>query len=220
MDRLAATVMVFDLDDTLYPEEDYVQSGMARVSSKIAEAFGIDTLGLAQEGWRDRGDWLSAVCTVLPDAVGLKDSLLWAYRSHSPTIRLQTEMQDLVEQVQQDALGWGIVTDGRALTQRLKLRALGLSDWPAWISDDHGGLPKPDPTRFEAIMSRFGPARYVYVADNPFKDFHAPLTLGWQTIGFEGFVSRPVDDGSDARRRMPHVWVDTPQAVLDAVLES
>lgn len=39
---LARTVVVFDLDDTLYPEADYVDSGVRYVCAQINSLCGID----------------------------------------------------------------------------------------------------------------------------------------------------------------------------------
>lgn len=211
MDRLAETVVVFDLDDTLYPEEDYVRSGIAHVCALVRTAYGVDALEDAEATRRRGGDWLDAICSALPRAEDLKSSLLWAYRTHSPAIRLTPEMAQLVKDVRARARGVAILTDGRAVAQRLKLAALGLDAWSVFISDEHDGAFKPDPTRFVAVASRFPAARHIYVADNPVKDFQAPLAMGWRTVGFDGFVARR------AGETMPHVWAGSADALLSAL---
>jgi putative hydrolase of the HAD superfamily len=75
-----------------------------------------------------------------------------------------------------------ILTDGRSITQRLKLHALGLSHLKAYISEEWAS-EKPDDRRFRQIMVDFQAASYVYVADNPRKDFVAPNLLDWLTVG-------------------------------------
>lgn len=78
-----------------------------------------------------------------------------------------------------------VLTDGRSVTQRLKLNALGLGGWPAYISEEYGS-PKPALDRFKAIAQRYPAKHYVYVADNVQKDFIGCNSLGWIGIGMRG----------------------------------
>jgi putative hydrolase of the HAD superfamily len=53
------------------------------------------------------------------------------------------------------------------------------------VTDDWGrDRWKPHPIGFEHIMEQLrGPADgYVYIGDNPRKDFIAPRSLGWRTV--------------------------------------
>ena len=53
------------------------------------------------------------------------------------------------------------------------------------LTDEFGeGYAKPHPRAFELMSKRLAvePARCVYVADNPAKDFLAPNALGWLTV--------------------------------------
>ena len=61
-----------------------------------------------------------------------------------------------------------ILSDGRSVTQRLKLAAVGMSSFPLFVSEDYLSV-KPNPERFAAIESQWTGCRYVYVADNPSK---------------------------------------------------
>ena len=110
------------------------------------------------------------------------------------------------------------MTDGRSITQRLKLRALGLGDIPAYVSEEYGGADKPDPTRFLAIVNDFPADHYVYVADNPGKDFFAPNDLGWLTIGVRhnGRGIHP-QDTSPGGAGGPDVWVDGVERLREVV---
>lgn len=188
---LAGLVVVFDLDDTLYPEEAYVRSGISATCALAARLYGVDH-GPALLALRDAGqrDWLSALCERLPKGDGVQDSLLWAYRLHEPQISLAPDVRTLVDLVRTGAAATAIITDGRSITQRLKLRALGLGDLLAYVSDEYGGRDKPDPARFEAVMADHPADRYLYVADNPAKDFVAPRALGWRTVGVVGSADR------------------------------
>lgn len=182
--NLSDSVIVFDLDDTLYPEEAYIRSGITAVCSLAAMLHGENHAAeiLAERDAGER-DWLAALCALLPHAAGMREGLLWGYRLHEPCIALSPEVRKTVDAAIGRAKAVAILTDGRSITQRLKLRALGLANLPAYISDEYGGADKPDPSRFRAIMTDYPAGTYIYVADNPNKDFVAPKALGWQTIG-------------------------------------
>jgi putative hydrolase of the HAD superfamily len=187
MRERADTVLVLDLDDTLYHEHDYVASGRAHVAELIARTFGRDVRAAigAFVAAEPNGDlWLHLARELgQPDSV--KEQFLWAYRLHPPVIALAPSTGVWLDRARKSYAMVAILTDGRALTQRLKLTALGIADLPVYISEEWGA-DKPDPRRFEAIMQRFQCRRYVYIGDNPAKDFRAPNALGWLTIGLEG----------------------------------
>jgi putative hydrolase of the HAD superfamily len=217
MSDLSETVVVFDLDDTLYPEDAYVRSGIVAACRQAARLYGTDhaaeLLALRDSGQRD---WLTALCALLPDGPSVRDCLLWTYRLHEPRIALSDEARLAVEVVIARAKAVAILTDGRSITQRLKLRALGLGDLPAYISDEYGGADKPDPTRFQAVVRDHPAARYVYVADNPAKDFVTPKALGWRTIGVRaGAAAIHPCEGATPATHAPDDWIASIENVLD-----
>ena len=181
--KLSETVFVLDLDDTLYQEADYQASGFKEVVCKIQEIYGKnlenDLIRLIREG---STDVLEELCKVagLPNSV--KYTFLWIYRLHHPNISLEPDVEDFVYLLKRRAAGVAILTDGQSFSQRMKLKALGLSQFPAYISEEYGDQ-KPSSTRFEAVISDIPAKQYIYIADNPEKDFLAPNKLGWQTIG-------------------------------------
>jgi len=204
-----ATVSVLDLDDTLYKEVDYRRSGLAAARQFIEQWVPQEKItairSLDLEADRDP---LAALCREagLPDSV--KESLLWVYRLHIPNIRLSSEVASAIRELQQ--LGpVAILTDGRSVSQRLKLKALGLDHIPAYISEDYGE-EKPAEGRYRRIMAQYPAARYCYVGDNPRKDFVTPNKLGWLTLclrdngrNIHAQEYQNADEGS-----RPAVWID------------
>lgn len=185
--ELANCVVVFDLDDTLYPEADYVGSGVRYVCEQIRTIYGHDIYGyvlnaLDQE---PKLDWLELVCNRAKLPFTVKESLLWQYRLHSPDICLSTSCKDALQAIRSASKGVAVLTDGRSVTQRLKLKALGLADWPAYISEDYGST-KPHQARFKAVQADYPAQYYVYVADNVQKDFLGCNPLGWISVGMRG----------------------------------
>ena len=85
----------------------------------------------------------------------------------------------------------GIVTDGRAETQRNKIEALGLTEWISpdlvLVNEDKKYF-KPNHWSFDRMMlqcyEKFPNSEldFYYVGDNTEKDFLAPNELGWTTV--------------------------------------
>ena len=107
-----------------------------------------------------------------------------------------------------------ILSDGRSVTQRLKINALGLGSIPIFLSEDYQSV-KPGVERFLAIEQEWPGSRYVYVADNPVKDFVSPRARGWLTIGARWISPRvhpfPANVGPAYQ---PHFWLESPLEVL------
>ena len=214
--KLSETVFILDLDDTLYHEADYQASGFKEVVRKIQEIYGKnlenDLIRLIQEG---STDVLEDLCNVagLPNSV--KYAFLWIYRLHHPNISLEPDVKDFVYLLKRRAAGVAILTDGRAFSQRAKLKALGLSQFPAYISEEYGDQ-KPSSTRFEAVISDIPAKQYIYIADNPEKDFLAPNKLGWQTIGVRDKgknIHFQIVEGLP-NEYLPSFWIDSLSELL------
>jgi putative hydrolase of the HAD superfamily len=188
--KLDGTVVCFDLDDTLVSECDYVESGLLAAG---------EALDAELPGPSPSGPWLVALWRKerAPDAFqrllrerGLSEEL-WVprlkqvYRSHEPALRLREGASELVDAIARSSGRLALVTDGHASAQRAKWSALRLPApfHPVVFTDDMGRrFWKPHPWGFEQVMSAHPGARFVYVADNPAKDFIAPNRLGWTTI--------------------------------------
>lgn len=183
--------VVFDLDDTLYLERDFVRSGFAAAERWLNRERGV--AGFAECATRLfagglRGHVFDAALAELGVAVSPAtiERLVAAYRGHEPVLSLP---EDAVA-----ALAWarrrlrlGLITDGFASVQVRKIRALGLeAQIPCRIVTDELGREfwKPSPEPYHRVMQHFpGSAEgFVYVGDNPRKDFLAPRALGWRTV--------------------------------------
>lgn len=185
--------VVFDLDDTLYPESEFVRSGFCAVDKWLSREKGITGFAdranaLFDSGCRGRifDEALSALGHWF--APTLVAEMLGVYRTHAPRISLPAESREVLDWVA-DRFAIGLITDGYATVQRLKLASLGLERWsPQIVVTDELGREfwKPHPAAFEQLMARSAlpQSGYVYVADNPKKDFIAPKRLGWRTIRF------------------------------------
>ncbi len=206
---LSEWVVVFDLDDMLYHEDDYNKSGVIAVADELVRLYGQDFKEQLLDVRESKGDVWGSACESLSLPVSVKDSLLWLYRLHRPEIELGQHVKQVVRDVASLARQVVILTDGRSITQRMKLAALGLMDFPVYISEEHSSS-KPEELRFRLIMTDYPAGKYVYIADNPAKDFVAPNRLGWKTIGVRdsgrNVHSQSVNGLAD--EYLPDVWVN------------
>ena len=182
--------MVFDLDDTLYKEQDYLLSAYREIAGRIGEketrrqGVQVDKIFDQMLRWRQEGE---NVFQCLIDTYGLDmtvDDLLTIYRFHVPAIRLDEETKHLLDSLHRAAV-IGLITDGRSLTQRHKIEALGLSaymDEEDILISEETGHEKPSEVPYRHFMARYPACTYYYVGDNPAKDFVAPARLGWTSI--------------------------------------
>ena len=174
-------VIVFDLDDTLYKEVSFVESGFNAVARYLGNLSYADEM---MSSWR-RGKNAFAQLLSNHSLTSSVEELLTIYRTHVPTIELETSVVATLEALVENGEILGIITDGRYITQRNKIKALGLS---RWIADDNiiiseeFGSAKPDIRNYRFFMSKYPGKTYTCIGDNVAKDFVAPKSLGWQTI--------------------------------------
>jgi putative hydrolase of the HAD superfamily len=181
--------VVLDVDDTLYLERDYVCSGFKAVGAWCRDEWGVHDVG--ETAWalflggRRRTTLADALAASGKNPTSTElQRVVDVYRSHIPRIVASDDARGFLRRhVGQVRLG--VITDGPAISQRAKCHALGLyaiAD-PVVITADLG-TNKPDLSVYRLIedqWSLFGP-EMVYVADNPGKDFQAPIELGWHSI--------------------------------------
>ena len=174
-------VVVFDLDDTLYKEVTFVESGFKAVARHIGNISFADEL---ISWWADGKNALET----LINKYSLKfpiENLLAVYRNHLPAIKLDTSTPQILDSLMANGKILGLITDGRSITQWNKIHALGLSKWISAeniIISEEFGSSKPDVRNYQIFMSKYPDRTYTYIGDNIAKDFLAPKVLGWQTI--------------------------------------
>lgn len=186
-------VLIFDLDDTLYKEVDFVVSAYRHIDFLLVAEHGLqpgEAFGILTEAY-DNGinpfDSLSAYLTdkgvVIPNAIAW---MVNEYRNHIPIISLDDDTRTVLEHMREIDVPMYIITDGRSFTQRNKIRALRLYEYIPWenifISEEMG-CSKTDPAAFREIQRRHPvttqcDVEFVCVGDNPAKDFIVANSLG------------------------------------------
>lgn len=217
--KLTQTVVVLDLDDTLYLEADYRASGLREVCRMVNSlTLQTESSAIQSSDFVNSNDPLAQIGDQAGLSSNLKESLLWIYRLHAPDIQLSPEVAEAVAALESACKAVAVLTDGRSVSQRLKLKALGLSHLPAYISEDYGSC-KPEPLRFQKVMSDFPAAEYVYLGDNPKKDFVAPNALQWKTVGLLAGpqnIHSQTCDGLQAEY-LPNYWVSSMNEFLESL---
>jgi putative hydrolase of the HAD superfamily len=184
-------VLVFDLDDTLFPERHYVLSGFRAVDNWLSATHSIDgffkvALGLHDGGLRGRV-FDEALCIIGQDPdPQLVRSLVNVYRNHDPQIALYSDAKWAIRFFRK-YLYLSIITDGYLGVQRKKVASLGISPrFDAIVYSDEFGRRcwKPSPVPYLQVMRAFGckGSECLYVGDNPIKDFVGAKAFGWMTV--------------------------------------
>jgi len=190
MTQSPTRAILFDLDDTLYPERSYFESGVAAVADFVA---GPDSG--RRQAWRERlvadvrangrDGFLDRIPTPTGRSEGWVCLLLQVYRTHRPTLNPFPDVAPFLARARLDGIRVGLVTDGRSYVQRRKLEALDLPGrLEAIVCTEELDLPKPAVESFIVAAALLGvaPETCVYIADDPSKDFIGPRKLGMSTI--------------------------------------
>lgn len=198
LDRLLATMakaVLFDLDDTLYPERQFVDGGFRAVARFIAERYGGSEGELVGRLWElhasdGRGrlfDTLLHEAGIAPDPELVLACVL-VYRTHPPRLEAFPGAIDMLDALRDAGVQTGVVSDGESAVQRRKLAALRdvFERLDAVVMTDElgPGFAKPSPVAFRvACRLLHVPApQTVYVGNDPRKDFRGAREAGLITI--------------------------------------
>lgn len=206
-------VLVFDLDDTLYPELSYVHSGFRAVAAFLGPLLGVsaDTVTaalIADEAASGRGQLFDNLLRRYGRwSKALVAKCLNTYRQHRPQLQLHPDAERCLARFAGYPLY--LVTDGHKEVQARKVAAL---HFPApvrhaYLTNRYGRhRAKPDPHVFQLICQREGvaPGEVIYVGDNPRKDFVGIKPLGFKTVRIlrGNYAHLPADETHEAHRRI------------------
>ncbi len=227
MNKLKA--IVFDLDDTLYSERDFVLSGFSAVANwasvnlEISPEAGYTTLfDLYSDGVRNNtfDRWLIIHGIDRPEIV---PTLLDIYRQHTPNISPFPEAIHLLKMLTQD-YKIGLVSDGYLEVQQRKWSVLGIDHYfDAVVFSDALGREnwKPSTAPFKLVLEqlRIPPERSIYIGDNPRKDFFGARQLGMYTIQVKRTESEYGNLQPPGSEYCPDLTIDSLSAGLMSILQ-
>lgn len=209
--------VLFDLDDTLYREQDFVEQAFRNVAGIMADH-------LARKGMRDeaptpeslsgqmvrlmeeegRGEIFNRLCERYEVDIPVRE-LVRIYRETEPALSLYPDGEELLVWLENRNMKTGLITDGNVQVQYRKIRALGLDKRLNVVLASYDlGLTKPDPEVYAYCIGKLGiaPEEALYIGDNPLKDFIGARRLGMKTARIvrpEGMhMQRKAEEGYDA----------------------
>jgi putative hydrolase of the HAD superfamily len=173
----SSKIFVFDLDDTLYSERDFEKSGIEFVYRNLSiKHISLETI------LNNRNNWIELIINGSNNQITFQ-MVLDIYRNHFPTIQLYKDAKVFLEKLHSQGTEMSLITDGRSITQRNKLRALGIeSFFKNIVISEEVNSEKPSEYNFRMVMYNKLAENYIYIADNPKKDFITPNKLGWTSI--------------------------------------
>lgn len=183
-------LVIFDLDDTLYNERDFVYSGFMEVATYLSNKYGISKNILFDDmvnilNSRGRGKIFDQIC----EKYHLKEKieyLVELYRYNNPNISLYDDAYEVLDNFQ-SKYKLGLITDGYKGAQWNKIKALNIEKYmdKIIVTDDYGkDYWKPSVKPFQIMLDYFDmkAKETVYIGDNPNKDFIPCKKLGINSV--------------------------------------
>ncbi len=213
--------ILFDLDDTLYAQVDWLAGAWRAVADDAVELSPhldrdqlLERLRFEAAGGSDRGSIIDRALAAVGADPGMGPSLVATFRAHrSDALAPYAGAREALALAAEHG-PVGLVTDGWPAIQRDKIRALGLEDsFDVIVASDELGREhrKPDPLPFQVALDALGVRARdaVFVGDRPAKDVAGAHAVGMRAARVRTGEYRAVPDD-------PAPWLDA-EDVLAAV---
>lgn len=175
--------IIFDLDDTLISEKEYVKSGFLAVSKYVSNKTRTYTTEQIFEALQVlHNESTDKVFNRMNEKLGLSTEisvkeLVDVYRSHKPIISLYEDVVPIIKKLKEQKYKIGMITDGYLVTQKNKIETLNIRYLfdEIIITDELGrDCWKPSPVPYELMSKRLNVdySEMMYIGDNPKKDFY------------------------------------------------
>lgn len=174
------TTVVFDLDDTLYNEIDFLKSSYIEIADYLDAENKNFLYTRMFSMYRNNENVFHFLSQNYEVTI---QELIEKYRHHIPKIQLFEHVATLIHDIKEYCGKVAIITDGRSTTQRNKIEQLGIKNFIDFIViSEEIGSEKPSLKNFQLVEDHLKTKKYWYIADNLKKDFIAPNQLGWDSI--------------------------------------
>lgn len=188
--------IVFDLDDTLISEKEYVKSGFKVVSNKIAEDYGLNSEVVFNKMLELFEESAKEVFNRVLDSFNIKYTkeiiveLIKSYREHTPDIKFFDDVIPTINDLRNKGYKLGIITDGYKETQLRKIEVLKCRELfdEIIITDELGReFWKPHEKAYRLMSEKLSVKleNMIYIGDNVMKDFITANKLHIETICIE-----------------------------------
>jgi putative hydrolase of the HAD superfamily len=190
--------IIFDLDDTLYNERDFVYGAFSEVCKYLFENYSVDYDNLYKDAIEilnkyGRGQILNILCHKYNINENI-EKLVNIYRHATPGLKLYDDALFILEKLKVCSINengykynLGLITDGKASVQWNKIETLKLKNYMGKIivTDDYGkDFWKPNEFAYREMMNYFNckSEDCLYIGDNPSKDFIGARKVGIYTV--------------------------------------
>jgi putative hydrolase of the HAD superfamily len=176
-------VILFDLDDTLISEKEFVNDRFEYLSFFIAKKYFLSTeivIGTLHTLFQESP---LNVFNRFFDYIHISyskediDLLVKKYREEEVKVKYFDDVLPTIIQLKNKKIKLGIISDGNLSTQKNKIKCLKTEDYfdKIILTDEFGKkFWKPNPKAFEMMKDYFNVSydQIAYVGDNPEKDFY------------------------------------------------
>lgn len=218
---------IFDLDDTLYNEHDYVNQAFSNVANYISSKTSYNSVYLYNKMLEylniyGRGKIFDRLITELKLNVNNYEEmvarLIEVYRNTLPSLKLYNDAEVILNSIKKhnylfpdNLIKTGIITDGFSKVQHNKINALNVINYfdDIIVTDDLDSASKPSTIPYQIFLDKYQyilPSECVYIGDNPSKDFIGAKKLKMHTIRIirehGDNMTKEVDESIDADERI------------------
>ena len=186
--------VIFDLDNVLYDEKDYLYAAFNKIAAYLSERCSISQEKIFEKLVTDFQNKTSMYPRLFNDLIAdcgldqkLISEILTLFSSIKPDLKLYSGSEDLFLNLKKQNIKLGLVTNGSVKTQKNKVKLLNVErffDSIIYAREVGAGKEKPDPEAYKLILADLGakPEEAMCVGDNPFTDFLGAKKLGIKTV--------------------------------------
>lgn len=213
--------VIFDLDDTLYKEIDYLKSAYREIALLVEQITSLKNIYRRMyNAYLSQKD-VFQMLVELTDHQRSKEYFIQMYRNHVPDISLNKETKKCLDVLRDEETIIGLITDGRSVTQRNKIEGLGLNRWidnSNIVISEEFGSEKPSANNYRYFENKYPQNKFVYVGDNIKKDFVTPNILKWNTICLLDNGQNVHKQSMDVKKEyLPNYYVDIISDILKLI---
>jgi putative hydrolase of the HAD superfamily len=186
--------VIFDFDNVLYDEKDYIYAAFRRIARFLSERCRFSENEVYSKlvcDFEKKGSLYTKLFNDAVDDLGLDQNLvpeiLRLYATVDSPIELFPETTKTLLSLRHLGLKLALVTNGNDRIQHNKVRLLGVEkffDVVIYARETPSAKEKPDPEVYNLALQKLGmgAGEAVCVGDNPYTDFWGAKKLGILTV--------------------------------------
>lgn len=195
-------LILFDLDNTLYDENQYFSAVFARFCAthhlaREQSKQAIDQTLQDQTRLRSKDIFASFLsATPLCKDPLLHEELYTLYTQITCKLDAYTDAKAILSFLQDQAIPFAILTNGSPLAQRNKIKNLGFQDFCVFYARENGReYEKPHAKAFSLVLESFpniAPSDCVFIGDHPHTDILGAKSIGMMALRLKRGYARHI----------------------------